>query len=96
MIGTIFFEVASNRRDIEIEYSQLVLSETELKKIKGNVKKISLKGFESKLTVTSWLMDALEEAVPGSRVIPMNVNVSSLSARVIDGSKFDFWIIRGE
>jgi hypothetical protein len=96
MIGTIFFEVVSNRRDIEIEDSQLVLSETELKKIKGNVKKISLKGFESKLTVTSWLMDALEDAVSGSRVIPMNVTITELSTRVINGSKFDFWIIQGE
>lgn len=70
MIGPIFFEVADNRRDIEMEGNILGLDETELKKIKDNVKKISLKRWESKLTVTSWLMDALEEAVPGSRVIP--------------------------
>ena len=64
--------------------------------IEDNVKQIKLKGWESSLAITSLLMDALEDAVPGSRVIPMNVTINELSTRVINGSKFDFWIIQGD
>ena len=96
MYNTIFFEVASNRKDIEITDVVRTLDEPAYKKIEDNVKQIKLKGWESSLTLTSLLMDALENAVPGSRIIPMNVTINELSTRVINGSKFDFWIIQGD
>jgi hypothetical protein len=96
MYNTIFFEVASNRKDIEITDAVRTLDEPTYKKIEDNVKQIKLKGWESSLTITLLLMDALEDAVPGSRVIPMNVTINELSTRVINGSKFDFWIIQGD
>jgi hypothetical protein len=96
MYNTIFFEVASNRKDIEITDAVRTLDEPTYKKIEDNVKQIKLKGWESSLAITSLLMDALEDAVPGSRVIPMNVTINELSTRVINGSKFDFWIIQGD
>jgi hypothetical protein len=96
MYNTIFFEVASNRKDIEITDAVRTLDEPTYKKIEDNVKQIKLKGWESSIAITSLLMDALEDAVPGSRVIPMNVTINELSTRVINGSKFDFWIIQGD
>jgi hypothetical protein len=96
MYNTIFFEVASNRKDIEVTDAVRTLDEPTYKKIEDNVKQIKLKGWESSLAITSLLMDALEDAVPGSRVIPMNVTINELSTRVINGSKFDFWIIQGD
>ena len=96
MYNTIFFEVASNRKDIEITDAVRTLDEQTYKKIEDNVKQIKLKGWESSLAITSLLMDALEDAVPGSRVIPMNVTINELSTRVVNGSKFDFWIIQGD
>lgn len=96
MYNTIFFEVASNRKDIEITDAVRTLDEPTYKKIEDNVKQIKLKGWESSLAITSLLMDALEDAVPESRVIPMNVTINELSTRVINGSKFDFWITQGD
>lgn len=96
MYNTIFFEVASNRKDIEITDAVRTLDEPTYKKIEDNVKQIKLKGWENSLTISSLLMDALEDAVPGTRVIPMNVTINELSTRVINGSKFDFWIIQGD
>lgn len=96
MYNTIFFEVASNRKDIEITDAVRTLDEPTYKKIEDNVKQIKLKGWENSLAITSLLMDALEDVVPGSRVIPMNVTINELSTRVINGSKFDFWIIQGD
>lgn len=96
MYNTIFFEVASNRKDIEITDAVRTLDEPTYKKIEDNVKQIKLKGWESSLSITSLLMDALEDAVPGGRIIPMNVTINELSTRVINGSKFDFWIIQGD
>lgn len=96
MYNTIFFEVARNRKDIEITDAVRTLDEPTYKKIEDNVKQIKLKGWENSLAITSILMDALEDAVPGSRVIPMNVTINELSTRVINGSKFDFWIIQGD
>lgn len=95
MINTISFEVARNRRDIDIKDSVLSFDETEFKKVENNIKQLKLKGWESELTVISLMMDALEDAVPESRVIPMSVTLNSLSVMVANGSKFDFWIIRG-
>lgn len=81
MHNRITFQTTEDGTKIEGYTADTSFTDSVLEKIDKHAKKFKMPAWASELTFCMFLMDALEDAVPDARIIPLNISESSIHER---------------
>lgn len=95
MLNDITFTTTKDGKGVKITKNNTTYSSYTIQKICENIQQIKIKPWQSKLTLTMLIMDALEDAVPGARVLPLDVNKTFISNHANTPHDYEFLIIEG-
>jgi len=95
MFNDITFTTTKDGKGVKITKNNTTYSSHTIQKICENIQQIKIKPWQSKLTLTMLIMDALEDAVPGARVLPLDVSKTFISNHANTPHEYEFLIIEG-
>lgn len=95
MFNGITFTTTKDGKGVKITKNNTTYSSHTIQKICENIQQIKIKPWQSKLTLTMLIMDALEDAVPGARVLPLDVSKTFISNHANTPHEYEFLIIEG-
>lgn len=93
MFNDITFTTTKDGKGVKITKNNTTYSSHTIQKICENIQQIKIKPWQSKLTLTMLIMDALEDAVPGARVLPLDVSKTFISNHANTPHEYEFLII---
>lgn len=91
MHNRITFQTTEDGTKIEGYKADTNFTSSILEKIDKHAKEFTMPTWASELTFCMFLMDALEDAVPDARIIPLNISESSIHER--PAGEYTFLII---
>lgn len=95
MFNDITFTTTKDGKGVKITKNNTTYSSHTIQKICENIQQIKIKPWQSKLTLTMLIMDALEDALPGARVLPLDVSKTFISNHANTPHEYEFLIIEG-
>lgn len=95
MFNDITFTTTKDGKGVKITKDNTTYSSQTARKICENIQQIKIKPWQSKLTLTMLITDALEDALPGARIFPLDVSKTFASVHANTPHEYEFLIIEG-
>lgn len=95
MFNDITFTTTEDGKGVKITKDNTTYSSNTAQKICENIQQIKIKPWQSKLTLTMLITDALEDALPSARVLPLDVSKTLANKNANTTHEYKFLIIEG-
>lgn len=95
MFNNITFTTANEGKGVKISKDNTTYSSHTIQKICKNIQQIKIKPWQSKLTLIMLITDALEDALSGARVLPLDVSETFANDHANTPHEYEFLIIEG-